>query len=200
MITLVDNVPSFHPQRLPLAGPEPDFMAQRGARQPRLPVPHDLVPRFRVMPAVPVSAEMRNQAHGVAELPRCIQAVLGGVVAQEAEFGVGEHQLRFAVGDLPAEQRHHHDAPGDDGVDRDRPLQPLSGAEQQEFDAATGLQDAEEVLEVTEKTPTTNFFFAGVDAFGLRAGGDSASFSLAAAVISCPDTGFCLHLRERRHA
>ena len=55
---------------------------------------------------------------------RRIQSVLEGVIAQEAELLVGEHQLRVAVGNLATEQRHHHDSP-DDGVDRDRALQPV---------------------------------------------------------------------------
>ena len=53
---------------------------------------------------------------------------------------VGEHPLRLAVGDVSAEQRHDHDAPCDDGVDGDRPLQPVGGAKQQELDPAAGFQ------------------------------------------------------------
>ena len=61
-------------------------------------MPHDLVSRVWIVLSVPVSAQMRDQAHGVAEPLRRIQAVLEGVIAQEAELLVGEHQLRVAVG------------------------------------------------------------------------------------------------------
>ena len=67
MISLVDDVLFFHAQRVPLAGPKPDCMAQRGARQSRLSMPHDLVSRVWIVLPVPVSAQMRDQAHGVAD-------------------------------------------------------------------------------------------------------------------------------------
>ena len=60
------NVLSSGPQGVSLASPEAgftsDFMAQRGARQPRRPVPHDLIARARIPLHIPVSAEMRDGA------------------------------------------------------------------------------------------------------------------------------------------
>ena len=109
---------------------------------------------------------MRDQAHGIAKPLRRIQAVLEGVIAQKAELLVGEHQLRVAVGNLATEQRHHHDAPGDDSIDRDRPLQPVGGAEQQELDAAARFQDPEEILDAPPlKIETDDFgsFLCGFD-------------------------------------
>ena len=151
MTSLADNVLLTGSQCVPPTVPKPeftaDFVAEGGARQPRLAVPHDLMTGLRIVLAVPLSAEMRDQADRIAELLRRLQEVPVRIVAQEAELLVGEHQLRLAVRDLASEQRHHHDAPGDDGVDRDRPLQPVGGAEQQDLHAAPGFQDPEEVLD-----------------------------------------------------
>ena len=132
-------------QRVPLAGPEADAVAERGAGQPVVAMPHDLVSRIRVMLAVTVSPEMRDQPHGVAEAVRRRHVLLPGIVAQEVEFVIGEHQFGLAVRDLAAEQRHHHDAPGDDGVDRDGALQPAGGAEQQELRPAAQFEDTEQI-------------------------------------------------------
>ncbi len=123
------------------------FRGQRGARQPRLAVPHDLAAGVRIALPVSAAAGMRDRAGGVAEPLRRRQAVFRRAVAQEGEFAAGEHQLRFAVGNLASEQGHDRDALRDDRVDRDRPLQPVGGAEQQEFDAVPVLQDSKPVLE-----------------------------------------------------
>ena len=72
--------------------------------------------------------------------------MLFGVAGQKIQLVAGEHQLRLAVGRLAAEQGHRHYAPGDDGVDRDRPLQPGGGAEQEELGPASGFEHAEEIL------------------------------------------------------
>ena len=60
MTSLADNGLFQSAQRVPLAGLKADRMAQRGAGQPGLAVPHDLVSRVRIVLAVPVSAEMRD--------------------------------------------------------------------------------------------------------------------------------------------
>ena len=114
---------------MPLAGPKPDSVAQRGAAQPGLAMPHDLVAGIRIMLAVAISAKMGDESDGIAEPVRRRQVILEGIVAQEVEFMVGEHQLRLAIGYLAAEQRHDHDALGNHGVDGDCPLQPFGGAE-----------------------------------------------------------------------
>ena len=118
-------------------------MSQRGAGQPGLAMPHDLMAGVRVMLAVAIAPKMGNEAHGVAEPARGREVVLARTVVQEGELVVGEHQMRLAVGHLTPEQRHDHDAPGNHRVDGDGPLQPLGGAEQQELDPAPGLQDPE---------------------------------------------------------
>ena len=93
------------PQCVPPTVPEPDPAAGRGAREPGLPMPHDLVSRFRIARAGRVSPEMGREAHRVAEPVQGRHDVFQRIVAQEVEFIVGEHQLRFTVGNLAAEQR-----------------------------------------------------------------------------------------------
>ena len=122
-------------------------MIQCSTQEPNLAVPHDLVPGFRIVLAVPVAADLGNQAHGVAEPLWWLHVVLPRVVAQEVDFVVREHQVRVAVGDLPAENGHDHDAPGDHRIDRDRPLQPVGGAEQQELRPTAGFQDVEVIFD-----------------------------------------------------
>ena len=128
------------PEGVPFAGLEADPVAHRRASQPRLAVPHDLAPGVRIVLAGAVSAEMGDEPHGVSQPVRRGQAVLVGVACQKVQLVVGEHQFRPAVGHLAAEQGRRHDAPGDDGVDRDRPLQPVGGAEQQELGPASGFE------------------------------------------------------------
>ena len=124
-----------------------DPVAHRRASQPRLAVPHDLVSGVRIVLAGAISAEMGDEPHGVSQPVRRGQAVLVGVAGQEVQLVTREHHLRPAVGHLAAEQGHHHDAPGDDGVDGNRPLQPVGGAEQQELGTASGFEHAEKVLD-----------------------------------------------------
>ena len=76
---------------------------------------NDLVAGIRIPISVPVSAEMRDCAHGAAEPLRRLQAVLQRAVAQEGKLGTVEHKLRFAVRNLASEQCHGKDAPGEDG-------------------------------------------------------------------------------------
>ena len=52
---------------MPSAGFEADPMAHRRASQPRLAVPHDLMPGVRIVLAGAVSAEMGDEPHGVAQ-------------------------------------------------------------------------------------------------------------------------------------
>ncbi len=52
---------------MPLAGPEPDPMAECGARKAALPGPHDLVPGLRIMLAIPVAAEMDHKPYRIAQ-------------------------------------------------------------------------------------------------------------------------------------
>ncbi len=87
-----------------------------------------------------------GRTHRIAEPVRPRPGMLPGIVAQEVELMIGKHQPRFAVGHLPAEQRHDHDAPGNHSIDRNRPLQPFGSAEQQKLDPAAGLQEAEIVF------------------------------------------------------
>ena len=68
MISLHCNGSVFLAQCVPLAGQEADPMAECGAREPGLAVPHDLVSGFRIVLAVPVAAEMGNQDPDVAWL------------------------------------------------------------------------------------------------------------------------------------
>ena len=58
-----DNRLGFVAQRVALTGPEPDPVAQRRAAQPGLAMPHDLISRFRVMFAVAIAAQMRDQPY-----------------------------------------------------------------------------------------------------------------------------------------
>ena len=95
-----------------------------------------------------ISAKMGDDLYGCAEPVWFGQAELVGVVPQEIQLVVGECQFRLAVGHLVTEQGHHHDAPGDDCVDCDRPMQPVCGPELQELGAATGFKHAEKVLDL----------------------------------------------------
>ncbi len=131
-----------------LAGPEADIVAEGGAGQACLAVPHDLMSGVGGVFSVAVAAEVGDEGDGVAEASGRAEVVDVCVVAQEGEFGVGEHELRRAVEDLASEQGHDHDAPCDDGVDGDGVLQAFGGAEQQVFDPAAGLEHPKEVLDL----------------------------------------------------
>lgn len=61
-------------------------MAECGAREPGQAVPHDLIPGFRIVIAVPVAAELGNQAYGVAEPLPWFHVVLPRIAAQEVDF------------------------------------------------------------------------------------------------------------------
>ena len=98
-----------------------DFVADHGNGQPVVAGPHDLVPGVRIM--------------------------LAGIIAQEAQFRIGEHQVGITIGHPASEQGHQHDAPCDHRIDGDGPLQPVCGAEQQMFHPATGFSDAKRVLD-----------------------------------------------------
>ena len=55
-------------QGVPLSGPEADPVAQGGAGESGLAVPHDLVPGVRiVLSPGPVAAEMGDQVHRVSQ-------------------------------------------------------------------------------------------------------------------------------------
>ena len=94
---------AFVPEGVPPAEFEADPVGHRRGSQPRLAVPHDLVPGVRIVLAGAMSAEMGDDPDGVAQPVRRGQAVLFGVACQEVQLVVGEHQFRPAVGHLAAE-------------------------------------------------------------------------------------------------
>lgn len=65
---------------MPLAGTEPDPVAQRGAAEPCLALPHDLVAGIQIMLAVAITAEMGHEADGISEPVRRRQVILEGIV------------------------------------------------------------------------------------------------------------------------
>ncbi len=85
MIGLHNNMLSIFSQSMPLAGQEPDPVAQRGVARPGLAVPHDPVSGVRIKPAVAIAAEMGDRPHGIAKPFRHRQAVFVRMVAQEIE-------------------------------------------------------------------------------------------------------------------
>ena len=75
------------------------------------------------------------------------QAEFFGIVGQETQLDVGEQQLGVAPRHVTTEQGHHHQAPGDDGIDGDRALEPVGGVEREMFDSASGLEHPEQVFD-----------------------------------------------------
>ena len=75
------------------------------------------------------------------------QAEFFGIVGQETQLDVGEQQLGVAPRHVTTEQGHHHQAPGDHGIDGDRTLEPVGGVEREMFDSASGLEHSEQVFD-----------------------------------------------------
>ena len=113
-----------------------DLMADRCFREGAVTLPHDLVSGLGIMGSPAVSAEVSDEAHGVAEGIGGVEPALDGIMAQKVQFVIGEQEVGVAIGNLTAEQGHHHNAPGDDGVDGDGALQAIGGAEHQELGSA----------------------------------------------------------------
>ncbi len=85
MISLHGNGLFHFAQGVPPAGAEADPVAERGACQPRLAVPHDLVSRLGIVFPVAVSAEVRDQAHRRAFQQDTVNSVFPAVYPRPHE-------------------------------------------------------------------------------------------------------------------
>src|ERR1700723_3506284 len=68
------------------------------------------------------------------------------VGVQNLQFDIREHDIGRQLGSLTTQQGHQHDAPCKDKIDSNRSLDALGGLVSNLLDAATGFENAVEVV------------------------------------------------------
>ena len=99
-----------------------DAITEGGGGDSFVSPPHELVTGRWIVLSVLVAAEDGDEQHGGAEVRWRRAADVVGIVAQKAQFDVGEHEFGIALGHIAPEQGHRHQPPGDHGIDGDGPL------------------------------------------------------------------------------
>lgn len=137
-------------------------MPESSAGQPLVAAPHDLVTGVGVVLGGAVSSETGDQGDGCTEIVRGSEPLPVGAAVEEEDLVVGEYQLRLTVGDLTSDAGDQYDAPSDDGIDGDGPLQAIGGPEGRRLNLAAGLEDAEKVLDAPSLQVVSDHFGGGL--------------------------------------